>query len=655
VAVPPLPSRVRRVVAAAATAALVTTVAPAASAEPQTTPNGPWVQPQERNTLEGFRDHVQLVRDLESIESSSRGRMSLEIIGSSNEGRDIHLASVGEGERTILYLTQQHGNEPHGTEAAVQALRTLASSDQPAIRRIREELTVLMVVRANPDGSERYWRQNVDPDCDATDATCLPGRGYDPNRWHDPRIDDSEVPVPETVAMRETVRRYSPELVVDYHGQLSYRTAEDEMVTTSVLWPIFPDSVEVTPERQAAIDDSKRVSRLVYDTLESYGHGTVTLYPPGSTMGTARNAYAYDGAASVLLEQRADVGQKSVGMLVRQAKDTMLEIAAAVADGRLADIDPATAEAIPPRGPRVTNPNDDGRLDECRGVQSGGGTGDVRDAEGELYDAVVQYATERILTNGSQAYVRPTEEEACTMAAAYGAIVDGREDVAADLVEPYDYEVVRLTDPSTDRDHVLLAELPAGDQVARGWGLYVHTPDAASSATVQAAYPLSATFSERLAAQAFDAAHASDLMVAGAHRGANAADDLGTEPANVTQDAGSVFHRVHQQVTEDSTDRAVQVLGGSVGGTRGVAVTSGEAPPGELATDVAGLLEAADFDVCLYGDGTCTSLPSTTNVQGQWSRSVDAGWAALYPSFAIRNSLVNRAELAGVLAPALQD
>lgn len=644
-------SLARAIVVVASTLLVGGVFAALAGAEPQSTPNGPWVQDAERLGLEGFASHEQLVAELRRIEASSDGRAGLEVVGRSNEGRDILLARVGTGNRAILYVTQQHGNEPHGTEAAVAVFRTLASSDQPEVRRIRDELTVLLLVRANPDGAERYWRQNVDPGCDPEDATCLPGRGYDVNRWHDPRVADEAVPVPETLAVRETFRRYAPELVVDYHGQLSYASADGKMITTSLLWPMFPAGVELTPERQAAVAYSKQVTAFLYDRLERYGHSEVSLYPPGTTMGTARNAYGYLGAASILFEQRADAGQKSIGMLVRQAYVAMLDVAHGVADGSIRAVDPDRADEIPPRGPRITNPNAGQTVERCR--PSGGTTrGPVLEQEGSLYDYVLAYEAERILPRGSNAYVRPTEEEACVMASAFEQLVAGRPDLAAGLVDELGYDVVRLRDPSTGRDLLLLAERLAGELPERGWGLYVHDPATASQVTVEAAYPQSATFSERLGAQLFDAVGARNFFLSGAHRNANDADALDAEPANPTRNRDSVFHRIHLAAVTGAGDVAVQTLG-ATGATREVVVTAGEAPPTDLAERVASRLRASDYTVCLYGDGTCTRLASTTNVQGQAARAVDADWVALYPSFGIRNLLSARRELAEALVPVL--
>ena len=54
-------------------------------------------------------------RALTRIARDSDGRVRLGVIGRSNEGRALRLASVGHGDTRLLYVTQQHGNEPLGT------------------------------------------------------------------------------------------------------------------------------------------------------------------------------------------------------------------------------------------------------------------------------------------------------------------------------------------------------------------------------------------------------------------------------------------------------------------------------------------------------------------------------------------------------------
>ena len=68
-------------------------------------------------------------RALARIARDSDGRVRLGIIGRTNEGRPVRLASVGHGATRLLYVTQQHGDEPLGTPAAVRALWALGVRD----------------------------------------------------------------------------------------------------------------------------------------------------------------------------------------------------------------------------------------------------------------------------------------------------------------------------------------------------------------------------------------------------------------------------------------------------------------------------------------------------------------------------------------------
>lgn len=619
-----------------------------ATADPQSRPNGPWAQEAEQLSLEGLHSYPEMVAELRRIEDAADDRMRLERVGASNEDRGVWLASVGSGDRSVLYLAQQHGNEPHGSEAALAVLRTLATSDSPAVQQIRSELTIHVMPRVNPDGAERYWRQNVDPECDPDVAHCIPGRGFDVNRWHDPTVPDETVPAPEALAVREVHARFAPELVVDLHGQLSYAAEDGDLITTSLAWPVITDA---TPEQEAAVRYSQQAVGLIADTLDRYGHAEVSQFPLGTgSLATARNAYAYQGSASVLVEQRSDAGQKSLGMLVRQAYVALMDVTAAVADESVHDIDPSTAEALPARGPAVGDPHPM-RPRPCQPEREQPGGGDVIEIEDSLYNVVLAHE-DRLVPRGSESYVVPTEEEACTMGAGFARLQNGDLEGAAALVDRYGYAVARLSDPDTGRTHLALMEEPGSDSVyTRGWGLFVHSPKAQTEVTVVAAYPRSATFSERLGAQLYDEVAGQDLLVAGAHREANRADATTYEPANTTTATVSALRRVHAEAV-DRGELSVQTLGAS-GSARAVSVTSGTVPPTDLAAVIGDALVQADYHVCLFGDGECTGLGSTGNLLMRDGRALGAEAATVYPSYDIRRLLANRAELAAVLAPAL--
>ncbi|MBF8187694.1 peptidase M14 [Nonomuraea sp. K274] len=312
-----------------------------ASADP-TTPGGPWVQDSQQVSLQRLHTYDELTTALHRLEKRSKGAVDVESIGRTHEGRDIWAATVGTGPAKVLYITQQHGNEPLGTEAALQLLQRIGTSQATWAGDVLDDVTLRVVVRANPDGTERFQRQNVDPDCSG--AFCRTGVGFDINRYHDPAMSPEANPVPESAAIQRMVRSWQPDITVDYHHQGSYRQPDGSLATASILWPT---NSGVTPQ---VLADSKRVAGLVYASLEDYGFANVSLYPGDSLAGIARNSFGLQGSASLLIELRGDVGQKSGGYLIRTAYASMTALLQAAADGSLATVDPATADTIPDRG-----------------------------------------------------------------------------------------------------------------------------------------------------------------------------------------------------------------------------------------------------------------------------------------------------------------
>jgi hypothetical protein len=317
----------------------------------RTTPGGPWVQDAQQVSLEHLHTYDELSTALQRLEQRSKGAIDVESIGKTHEGRDIWAATVGSGPTKVLYITQQHGNEPLGTEAALQLLQRIGTSQAKWADDVLDDVTLRVVVRANPDGAERFQRQNVDPDCSG--AFCRAGVGFDINRYHDPAMAPEANPVPESAAIQRMVRSWRPDITVDYHHQGSYRQPDGSMAKASILWPT---NSGVTPQVLTA---SKRVASVVYTSLEDYGFADVSRYPGESLAGIARNSFGLQGSASLLIELRGDIGQKSGGYLIRTAYASMAALLEAAADGSLATADPAVADAIPDRGESIDQHDDE--------------------------------------------------------------------------------------------------------------------------------------------------------------------------------------------------------------------------------------------------------------------------------------------------------
>jgi Zinc carboxypeptidase len=310
--------------AAAATMALVPLATPAQAAPHH-------IDPRPSNEALGA--------SLKALAKQSHGRVAVRSIGATNEGRPVWAARVGHGPLRIQYVTQQHGDEPLGTPAAVEFLRTVGVPNTSWHRWLRSRVTIDIVVRANPDGHVRDWRFNYDP-------TAVPefgeaGKGYDINRYHNPTLAPDDNPATEAGHIQRAYAAFQPHIVMDYHMQGRYTDAEGREITASVMWPTHPD---VTPE---AVNAAKQVTVVAQQAIDRLAGGNVSQYPGGDYEGIARNAYGLRGSASVLLELSAIDDEQSQ---IRAAYVAMLAVAQKAADGSLRRVDPARADAIPLRG-----------------------------------------------------------------------------------------------------------------------------------------------------------------------------------------------------------------------------------------------------------------------------------------------------------------
>ncbi|WP_433337315.1 M14 family zinc carboxypeptidase [Spirillospora sp. CA-294931] len=296
---------------------------------------------------DGARLHTnaELARALRTIEKASNGRVQVRSVGESNEGRPLWLATLGTGPKRVMYVTQQHGDEPLGTESAIHTLRTLGLGGGKDVRELRKKITLAVLVRANPDGHERQWRYNYAPD--AKPEYGEPGKGYDINRYHNPDMKPEDNPATEAGVIQRAYAAFRPSIMVDYHmqGRYAFPPPDGREITTSIMWPT---NAKVPA---AALRSSKQVAVRVNEAFTKAG-AVVSQYPGGEYEGIARNAYGIRGSASLLVELSALPPERE-RFQIRTAHKSMVDLALAAGQGKLDGIDPAAADRIPPRGPAL--------------------------------------------------------------------------------------------------------------------------------------------------------------------------------------------------------------------------------------------------------------------------------------------------------------
>jgi hypothetical protein len=401
------------------TLVLVMSMSISVFAQPQSKPNGPWIQPNQTVKLESMASPEDLEKALFQINDRARdGRMELEVVGhSATYEYPIYAVKFGEADTDnpkIFIQTQIHGDEQLGTEASLDLIQQLAMSNHPDIREILDNVTVWFIPMLNPDGAvvfetpqgQSKQRQNLqiwDPaEFGLAEDTPAPWyyrpdavsreMGFDVNRDFHPALDfdisteytagltpgRSTAPgfyvTPEARASRAVFEELQPDLFIDHHHRYSNVVSEDDdRLNTLQLIAQVVDQDNVVEHNgvEYRVDDeslalSKQVNSLVYQVLQKGNSpfGAVSRYPEVNLPGTALGSYSMNGAAIMLYETRGQqhpgghTGQKANGQYTKQSFIGLYETLRGFASGEVYEIDPAFYdEEIPYGSPRIGRPN----------------------------------------------------------------------------------------------------------------------------------------------------------------------------------------------------------------------------------------------------------------------------------------------------------
>jgi hypothetical protein len=344
-------------------------------------------------SVAGFVDHQELGRRLGNIERTSKGRVQVEQVGTSNQGREIWSATVGDGDTVVLAQSEIHGNEKTGTVALLRLLQQLGNDSQRSAE-IREQITFVAVPMLNPDGSELDQRVNDMTWDDAVaafpqlaDASGPAWNwrgnvpGYDVNRDFNPDLDyvpdAADFPgnsastgwyiTPEAQAARDVYRDLEAQfglvdVFIDLHhqgpcytGQYPDGEGTGTYSSLSISGRFIADPASHGDWPRFDYDASRRANVAVFDALQvgNSPFSEITLYPQNIDLpGTALGSFALRGSATVLFEvigQTQSMGQKRMGQFVTGVVDGMMGIVDALVDGTFDDIDPERYEGIPER------------------------------------------------------------------------------------------------------------------------------------------------------------------------------------------------------------------------------------------------------------------------------------------------------------------
>ncbi len=202
----------------------------------------------ERYRVEGLDErrftHEQYWRSLAPALLSDR--VELTRLGESVEGRAINAVTLGSGPTTVLLWSQMHGDE----SAASMSLADLilwfsAAPDSDTLRAtLADRLTITMIPMLNPDGAERFVRENA--------------VGIDINR------DARRTATPEGRILRGVRDSIEADFGFNLHDQGTRTAGEDgAMVAIALLAPAADSARSWGPVRQRA----RKVSAVIVESL----------------------------------------------------------------------------------------------------------------------------------------------------------------------------------------------------------------------------------------------------------------------------------------------------------------------------------------------------------------------------------------------------
>nr|WP_299166441.1 M14 family zinc carboxypeptidase [uncultured Arthrobacter sp.] len=290
-------------------------------------------------------------------------------VNKSEQGRDLYVATVGNGPEDVWVQGRIHGNEPYGAESILTLLKDLGTNGSAEYQQIRDAFTIHFIPMYNPDGSELNIRQTVLYD-DATGEPLLNDAGQqqriDLNRdWVADKFQADE-----SLAFYEYWTMVKPDYGIDIHHQglkQQYGTGDD--VTLSLGISLAPGGPTLPTLQGGAYDLlTRQMHGFVFQELSKYGYITMDRYQVGGNLeidikGGVVSAMMlgldYQGMNPtghsnpvVFFETSGNtsdgsLGQKARGKSIQQNVLAMKSLLSGLATDEVQQVDPEVWEEIP--------------------------------------------------------------------------------------------------------------------------------------------------------------------------------------------------------------------------------------------------------------------------------------------------------------------
>ena len=252
--------------------------------------NANFPSPEGETNTASILTYQDTIKELHSLEKISRHQVDVFTlkdagmqVNKSEQGRDLYVATVGNGAKDVWVQGRIHGNEPYGAESILSLIKDLGMNGSAEYQNIRDAFTLHFIPMYNPDGSEMNIRQTVLWDSAAGE----PLLGADGNEQ---RIDlnrdwvSDKFRAQESLAFYEYWTEVKPSYGIDIHHQglkKEYATGDD--VTLSLGISLAPGGPTLPSIKDGAYDVlTRQMHGYVYEELSGYGYINMDRYQVGN-------------------------------------------------------------------------------------------------------------------------------------------------------------------------------------------------------------------------------------------------------------------------------------------------------------------------------------------------------------------------------------
>lgn len=238
---------------------------------------------EEKLFVRSFKHHkiLELINNLMALDNIFK----VIRLGKSFEGRDIFNITIGEGKINIALWSQMHGDEATATAAFFDIFNFFKKEDLKTEllilkEKLLSELSLSFIPMLNPDGAERFVRENA--------------MGIDLNR------DAKDLLAPESKILNEFINNFKPEYAFNMHDQdyLWSVGNSKKVAALSFLAPPFDEQKSLNLKRKRAIN---LISNL-YNNFNQLVDFRITKYSDEFEPRAFGDTIAGKGVSTILIE-----------------------------------------------------------------------------------------------------------------------------------------------------------------------------------------------------------------------------------------------------------------------------------------------------------------------------------------------------------------